>query len=157
MLRISLLPLLTIISLLFFQNPDTEIDAYWEAVSKSVGEGDFEAYAALYHEDAILVSGRSGESFPISKALAGWKQGFDDTKSGKIKAGVDFRISKRMMSNTTSHETGIFRYWSQQEGEEPEVFLANFEGLLVKKNGKWVMMMEYQISQATEEDWKALE
>ena len=134
----------------------SEVNAYWSEVSRTVGMGDFKGYAALYHEGAVLVNGLGTTIYPISGALEGWKPGFEDTKSGKMKAGVDLRFSKRLQSETTAHETGIFRYWSQNEGEEPNVFLANFEGLLVKKNGKWLMLMEYQLSQATEEEWEAL-
>lgn len=156
MLRVSFIPLLISIALVMFQETEVGTEAYWGEVSRTVAEGDYEGYSALYHEDAILVNGLSGSSYPISTALEGWKQGFDDTKVGKMKAGVDFRFSKYLQSETTSHETGIFRYWSQLPGEEPSVFLANFEGLLVKKEGKWVMMMEYQISEATLEEWEAL-
>ena len=137
-------------------SPTEEVDAFWETMSKTVEEGDYEGYAALYHEDAILVSGFSNNSYPIANALAGWKQGFDDTKAGEMKAGVEFRFDQRLHGETTAHDSGVFRYWSQNEGEEPQVFIAKFEGLLVKKSGEWKMMMEYQISQATEEEWEAL-
>ena len=137
-------------------SPTEEIDAFWVKMSKTVEEGDYEGYASLYHEDAILVSGFSNNSYPIANALAGWKQGFDDTKAGEMKAGVEFRFDKRLHGETTAHDSGIFRYWSQSEGGEPQVFIAKFEGLLVKKSDGWKMMMEYQISSATEEEWEML-
>ncbi|MBO6523995.1 MAG: nuclear transport factor 2 family protein [Balneolaceae bacterium] len=138
------------------QSQTNEIDAFWDEVSRTVAEGDFEGYSATYHPDAILVNGMSETSYPISQALAGWKQGFDDTKAGTMKAGVEFRFDQRLHGETTAHDSGIFRYWSQNEGEELQVFIAKFEGLLVKKSGEWKMMMEYQISQATEEEWDSL-
>lgn len=61
-------------------DPAAGVDDYWAEVSRTVTEGDFEGYAALYHEDAVLVNGISGQSYPISDALAGWRQGFEDTK-----------------------------------------------------------------------------
>ena len=33
-----------------------DLDAFWNEVSGTVAEGDFEGYAATYHPDAILVS-----------------------------------------------------------------------------------------------------
>jgi hypothetical protein len=56
-----------------------ELDRYWAEVSRTVAEGDFEGYSATYHPDAVLVSLGSGNSYPISRALAGWKNGFDQT------------------------------------------------------------------------------
>lgn len=134
----------------------TELDAYWAESSRTVREGDFEAYADSYHEDAVLVNGIRGTSYAISEALDGWKEGFDDTRDGKMTAAVDFRFSERLISENTAHETGIFRYTSQMEGEEESVALIHFQSLTVKKDGRWVMMMEYQIATATDAEWTAL-
>lgn len=134
-----------------------DLDAYWAEVSRTVEEGDYEGYAALYHEDAVLVSNFSQSSIPISEALAGWKPGFDDTKAGKMAAEVTFRISQRLSDASTAHDTGIFRYVSTPAGGEPNEALIHFEALFVKKDGVWLMTMEYQKSPATQEEWEALD
>ena len=133
-----------------------ELDAYWAKVSQAVGQGDFEAYCETCHPLGILVSGNKGMSQPLSAALARWKQEFVDTKSGAMKARVDFRFSRRMGDATTAHETGIFRYESQRKGEEPKVEFVRLEALLLKENGRWQIMMEHQRESATEADWQAL-
>lgn len=138
------------------QNTLTELDSFWDETSRTVSEGDFEGYSALYHEDAVLVNEISSESYPISKALAGWKKGFDDTKEGIIEAGVEFRFSERLHGGGTAFERGIFRYYSINKEGEKQVFLAHMEALLVKKDGRWLMIMENQKAMATEEEWKAL-
>lgn len=132
-----------------------ELDAYWGEVSRTVADGDFEAYGALYHPDAVLVSLDSGESFPIARALAAWQQGFLDTAEGRAEAGVDFRLTRRLHDETTAHETGIFRYTLVPEDGDPVVAPVHFEALLVKKDGRWLMLMEYQKEPATEEEWEA--
>jgi uncharacterized protein (TIGR02246 family) len=131
-----------------------ELDAYWAEGSRTVAEGDFEGYAKIYHPDAVLVVGGSG-SYPIATALAGWKQGFDDTREGNAEAGVEFRLTERLVGETTAHETGIFRYFLTPEEGEEQVALIHFEALLVKKDGRWLMLMEYQKGPATEEEWAA--
>jgi len=138
------------------QNSTDELDAFWAEASRTVAEGDFEGYAATYHEDAVLVNLSEGTSYPISAALDGWKQGFDDTAAGRMTAGVEFRFSQRLNDETTAHETGIFRYHFQLQGEEEESYLVHFEGLLVKKDGAWKMVMEYQKEAASPEEWEAL-
>lgn len=156
MLKLIFLPLFTFLFLLQPQDPGTEIDAFWGEMSRTVAEGEFEEYAALYHEDAVLVNGISGESYPIADALNGWKQGFVDTKAGKMSASVEFRFSNRLHNETTAHDTGIFQYTSQINGEEPQPIFVHFQGLLVKKEGKWKLVMEYQESMASEEEWNKL-
>ncbi|MEO9887442.1 MAG: nuclear transport factor 2 family protein [Balneola sp.] len=156
MIRFSIIPLLILI-LSGLQNPTEEVDKFWAEVSRTVAEGDFENYSNTYHPDAVLVNGISGTSYPISNALSGWKKGFDDTKAGKVKASVEFRFSKRLHSKTTAHDTGIFKYTSQTEDSKQNSSYIHFEGLMTKANGDWKMMMEYQVSVASEEEWNGLE
>lgn len=132
----------------------TELNAFWQEVSRTIEEGDFEGYAATFHEKATLVSGISDKAYPIATALAGWKKEFDDTKSGVRKSSVTFKFSKRLGDATTAYESGIF-YYSFEQDREKNGYYIHFDGLLVK-DGTWKMMMEYQKSPATKEEWDAL-
>ena len=131
-----------------------DLDSFWAELSRTVAEGDFEGYAATYHPDAILVSGLSQTSYPISEALDGWKQGFVDTKAGKMEASVEFRFTQRLSDATTAHETGMFHYSVVgADGQRTEQYV-HFEALLIVKQD-WKMMMEYQKSPATQAEWEA--
>jgi len=132
-----------------------ELDAYWAELSRTVADGDYEGYARLYHPDAVLVSLGSQSSYPIAQALAGWKQGFLDTQAGNAEAGVAFRFTQRLHDETTAHETGMFRYTFTPADGTPGVALVHFESLLVRKDGEWLMVMEYQQAAATDEEWQA--
>lgn len=132
-----------------------ELDAFWSEVSRSVREGDFAGYAATCHPEGVLVSGAKQTSYPLSKALSGWKQGFDDTKAGKMKADVEFRFTQRIGDDSTSHETGIFRYATvDADGKETPAYI-HFTALLVKRKGRWLVLMEHQKTQASEKEWEA--
>ncbi len=130
-----------------------ELDAYWGEVSRTVGAGDAAGYGALYHPDAVVVT--LGRTQLISDALAGWQQGFDDTAAGRMHAGVEFRITNRRASANAAFDTGIFRYVSRPPGGQESVAMAHFEGLMVKKDGRWLMTMENQKETATEAEWAA--
>ncbi len=132
-----------------------ELDAFWSEVSRSVREGDFAGYAATCHQEGVLVSEAKQSSYPLSKALAGWKQGFEDTKAGKMNADVQFRFTQRIGDDSTSHETGIFRYATiDANGKETPAYI-HFAALLVKRKGRWLVMMEHQKTPATQEEWEA--
>lgn len=133
-----------------------ELDAYWAEVSRCVGEGDFEGYSALFHDDAVLVSGIRGNSEPISQALARWKKGINATKAGTIQASVEIRTGQRFVSTTTAHETGIFLYKESGKDREPVEDYIHYEALLVKQGCQWLITMEYQKSKATVDEWQAL-
>lgn len=151
---LNLLPFLAVLFLATPSPPD-EIDAFWEEAIRTVVEGDFEGYAVLYHEDAVLVNALSGDSYPIATALAGWRQGFEDTAAGDMETSLEFRFTQRLHGETTAHETGMFAYSSYPVGEEAEPTYIHFESLMVKVDGRWLWVMEYQKSIATEEEWIA--
>ena len=134
-----------------------ELNAFWAEVSRSVGEGDFEAYEASCHSEGVLVSGVKKSCSPLSVALARWKKEFTATKSGEMKASVAFRFSQRLGDETTAHETGIFLYSSTGPDGKPIQEYIHFEVLLVKKGGHWKTLMEYQKSKASLEEWNALD
>ncbi|MFC0017909.1 hypothetical protein [Roseibacillus persicicus] len=158
-----LLSLLTILLLaipLFAEKEDprfTELDAFWAKVSLAVKEGDFESYSETCHPEAVLVSGTKETSYPLAQALVRWKEEFDNTRAGKVKASVEFRFGHRYGDESTAHESGMFLYTSQNPGEEAKHEFIHFEGLLIKKEGQWLMLMEYQKSRGTEAEWDALE
>lgn len=131
-----------------------ELDNFWKEVSRTIEEGDFESYAATYHDKATLVSGTKDIAYPIASALARWKKEFDDTKAGLRKSSVAFKFNKRIGDSTTAYESGIFYYSFEVDGEKKGYYI-NFDGLLIK-DGTWKMMMEYQKSPATKEDWDKL-
>jgi len=130
------------------------LDNYWLEVSRAVNEGDFEAYSATCHVKATLVAGIGKKAYPLSKALARWKKEFDDTKAGIRQSSVVFRFSQRLGDDKAAHETGVFLYSYEQDGKTGSDYI-NFEALLVKEC-TWKIMMEYQKSLATKEEWDKL-
>jgi hypothetical protein len=132
-----------------------ELDDYWAEVSRCVNEGDFAGYKATCHKDGVIVSGTNDKATPLSVALERWEQDFTDTKSGKVKASVEFRFAKRLGDNTTAHETGMFFYTSVKPDGTITKDYVHLEALLLKR-GSWKIMMEYQKSKGTEEQWNKL-
>lgn len=133
-----------------------ELDALWKEVSRTVREGDFEGYSATCHPEGVLVSGTKKVSYPLSTALARWKQGFLDTKAGTMKADVIFRFGQRFGDDTTAHETGMFFYTNTNAEGKKTADYIHFEALLVKKKDGWKITMEYQKSKGTKADWDKL-
>ena len=80
-------------------------------------------------------------------------------KNGGRANTVDFRFSKRIGNDITAFETGIFHYTSVETstGNSLGHSYTHFESLLVKVNDQWVALMEYQKTEATEEEWNSLQ
>lgn len=133
-----------------------QLDAYWAEVSRAVAAGDFAGYAATCDAEGVLVSGVKKSCTPLAEALKRWKKDFDATKSGEMKASVQFKFSQRLNDGTTAHETGIFLYTATgADGKETRAYV-HFEALLLKREDGWKIVMEYQKSNATEAEFEAL-
>ena len=135
---------------------NAELDSFWAEVVRTVREGDFEGYKETYHQDAVVVSGISNTSKPISQALIEWQDGFTQTRAGNSRVSLEFRFTQRINDATTAHETGIFRYSSSGEDGLKNVTHIHFEALLVKR-GEWKTLMEYQTALASPQEWVAAE
>ena len=133
-----------------------QLDAYWAEVSRAVAAGDFAGYAATCDAEGVLVSGVKKSCTPLAEALKRWKKDFDATKSGEMKASVQFKFSQRLNDGTTAHETGIFLYTATgADGKETRAYV-HFEALLLKREDGWKIVMEYQKANATEAEFDAL-
>jgi ketosteroid isomerase-like protein len=152
----KLYSVISVFLMMHLQADIKEINAYWAEVSRAVKAGDFEAYKATCHPDGVLVSGSRKTSFPLADALKKWKKEFDDTKAGTRKSSAKFRFSKRYHDATTAYESGVLLYeFSTDEGKKGTEYIF-LEALLLKRDGRWQIMMEYQIPGATEKDWAEL-
>ncbi len=153
---ICLITLLSIQPVWATENVPDELDAAWEKIKKTISDGNFHSFKTAYHRDAVLVNGITNKSYPIKNAFSGWKQGFDDTKSGEISAHLKIKFSQRQFDNSSAHETGIFHYYTiDKEGQQSHSYV-HFESLWVKKNNKWLMIMEYQKSRTDKSEWDKL-
>ena len=133
-----------------------QLDAYWAEVSRAVAAGDFAGYAATCDTEGVLVSGVKKSCTPLAEALKRWKKDFDATKSGEMKASVQFKFSQRLNDGTTAHESGIFLYTATgADGKETRAYV-HFEALLLKREDGWKIVMEHQKSNATEAEFDAL-
>lgn len=140
---------------------ERELDAYWASVANYLATGDYDGLVGTYHADAVLVSEHLDTSYPISRALKRWKPGILATAAGEATSFVEFRITRRLFSETTSHERGIFHFRTGPLGEDAseedfEEDYIHFEGLLLR-DGDWKMIMEYQKHPATKAEWNAAE
>ena len=133
-----------------------QLDAYWAEVSRAVAAGDFAGYAATCDAEGVLVSGEKKTCTPLAEALKRWRKDFEATKSGDMKASVQFKFSQRLNDGTTAHETGIFLYTATgADGNETRAYV-HFEALLLKREDGWKIVMEYQKSNATQAEFEAL-
>lgn len=132
-----------------------EIDAaVWSVISATVAADDLEGMAATYHPDAVLVSPRG--TVAIADQLERWGEGMAKIRREGREATVSFRFSLRQDDAETAFEAGIFRYAETDENGVGQPVFIPFEALLVKREGRWLVVMERQLAATDESAWNAL-
>lgn len=136
-------------------SPAAQIDdQVWATISRTVVESDIQGMAATYHPDAVLV-GRD-TSLPMSTQLVKWGEDMVKLKDEGSSASVEFRFAHRFDDPDTAFEQGLFRYVIVPANGPEQVVIAEFESLLIKKDGRWVIVMERQLGPVDEAAWEAL-
>ncbi len=128
-------------------------DQVWAVISRTVEEDDIQGMAAVYHPDAVLVSEKG--TVPIADQLGKWGRDMEAQKLAGTRASVQFTFDLRQDGLATAFQTGVFRYATQTQSEPEQVVYVRFESLLVKKDGKWLVVMERQLGLVDEADWTA--
>jgi ketosteroid isomerase-like protein len=136
-------------------SPAREIDTQvWAPVSAAVARDDLAALGLLYHSAAVVVT-PSGTA-RIQAKVKQWAEEANAAKKQGIKATVDFRFNRRQDDATSAFETGMFKYTQTDRSGVAKSRYIPMECLLIKENGKWVILMERQLDAGTEAAWNAL-
>lgn len=136
-----------------FANTSTTDDLF-RTVIKSVIDNDFALMATTYHPDAVLVSPK--KTTPITAALKRWQIEGNKLHAQGGRATLNFRFKKRIVNESTAFDVGIYRYSMIDKSGKEKVYYSQVSYLHVKKDNKWLTMMEHQTANATEEQWLAL-
>jgi len=126
----------------------------WSAIAASVVDQDIDAMAATYHPDAVVVT--PGGTTPARLQLPNWGKDMETAKAKGETATVEFRFTKRQDNSNTAFETGMFKYSVIDSAGKVTSYHIPLEALLVRTNGRWVVVMERQFTAVTAEDWAKL-
>ena len=129
-------------------------DSLYRALVKSVAEANFEAMAALYHPDAVLVTAKYSK--PVSMVIPRWKAEGEKLKRDGGSAFLSFRFSSRLSGDNTAFDTGIFRYGTRDSKGSENIPYVHFQDLNVKSGNQWLTLMERQMDPASLAEWDAL-
>ena len=130
---------------------DTQV---WAPVSAAVARDDLAALGPLYHPAAVVVL--PGGTTRIQATIQRWVDEANAAKQQGIKATVEFRFTRRQDDATSAFEIGMFKYTQTDRSGVAKSRYIPMECLLIKDNGKWLIVMERQLDAGTEAAWNAL-
>jgi uncharacterized protein (TIGR02246 family) len=132
-----------------------EIDAdVWTVLIETVAADDIGRMASTYHPDAVLV--HPGGTEPIARSLERWGRQMAEARAKGSKASLVLRFSTRQDNTETAFEVGMFKYTVTDKSGASDSRYIPLETLLVKRDGRWRIVMERQLAALTEADWNKL-
>ena len=132
-----------------------EIDRdIWSVFVATVAADDIVGMGRAYFPDAVLVSPKGTR--PIKDTLEGWGRDMVAARARGDKATVAFRFSRRQDDSATAFEAGIFKYTVIARSGASTPRFCPFEELLVKTNGRWLVLMERQFAVVSQDEWDKL-
>ena len=148
--------LITAILVIGFQSAmaDEATDSLFTQIQRSVSEVDFDAMAAAYHPDAVLVTDNSTQS--IASVMPKWRAAGEKFAAQGGKANVEFRFSSRHSNTITAFDIGIFCYSTVDVVGTKKRACRHFENLAIYKGQQWQTLMERQMHEASDAEWAAL-
>jgi hypothetical protein len=131
-----------------------ETDKMYRSIVKSVDINDFSLMAKQYHQDAVIVS--IGKTELAKNAIKRWKVDGDKLYGNGGKATVKMRFKERIINKDSAYETGIYHYQTIDSDNIVVDYYSHFSDLSVKKDNKWVVVMERNIKKATVDEFNKL-
>ena len=125
----------------------------WDVIRRTVVESDIEGMAETYHPDAVFVF--PGGTRLIGAQLGEWGRDMVEMEAAGTTATVAFRFTERQVDERTAFEVGMFKYTATTKDGESTSYHVPFEALHVKKDGRWLILMERQHAQVDEDAWNA--
>lgn len=137
-----------------------QIDEYWTEVARTVAEGDLEGYWANFHPDAVGV-GRDTSGTLRTRLIAEQYErsiaGTAEVRAGRVWRRIEFRLASRLHDSATAHVVGLSHFRRTAEGDPPVDRYDGVDSYLVRRNGRWVMLLNFQAGPATKAEWDALD
>ncbi len=133
------------------QELDREI---WSVLSATVANDDIVGMGRVYFPDAVLVSPRATTA--IKETLERWGSDMVAAKAKGNRANVEFRFTQRLDNATTAFDSGLFKYTVIEKSGASSSKYHPFEILLAKTSGKWLILMERQFAEVSQDAWDKL-
>jgi hypothetical protein len=131
-----------------------ETDDMYKTIVKAVDINDFTLMASQYHIDAVIVSPTKTEL--AKNSIKRWKIDGEKLYANGGKAVVEMRFKERVINKESAYETGIYYYKTIDSDNNVIEYYSHFADLSVKKNNKWVVIMEKNVKQATAVEFNQL-
>lgn len=123
-----------------------EINQTWEKFYKAFETLDYNLMAEIHSEDLIRVSG-GRRIIDYNTDISNYKASYKRDKDAGQTNHISLRFFERINNATTASERGIYKLVRNKGTEKEQAYYGQFHVLFKKKDGTWMITMDYDSSE----------
>ena len=72
-----------------------------------------------------------------------YKHIFEETKKNNGSLNISLRFTERLNNDSVASERGIYKFTTNKDREDEQVYYAKFQVILIKEENTWKILMDY--------------
>ncbi|WP_411895336.1 DUF4440 domain-containing protein [Winogradskyella sp. A2] len=123
-----------------------EINQTWEKFYKAFETLDYNLMAEIHSEDLVRVSG-GRRIIDYNTYISNYKVSYKRDKDAGQTNHISLRFFERINNGSNASERGIYKLVRNKGTTKEQAYYGQFHVLLKKKDGKWMITMDYDSSE----------
>lgn len=115
----------------------------WRKFYMAFDSLDHKLMAEIHAKDLIRIPANQHTILDYNTYINNYKRTFADGKSNNSTNAISLRFFERIVNDSVATERGIFKLTIDQNTTAERSFYGQFHVLLVKRDKKWQILMDY--------------
>ena len=136
---------------LFSSNLYSQKHDIFKQINQDVWVRFYHAFDSLDHKiseeihakDVIRIPANQNLIIGYKSYMAGIQESFNHSKEKKETRSIELRFFERLANDSIASERGIYKFILNKSTDEERTYYGQFHVLLVKRDGKWKILMDY--------------
>lgn len=115
----------------------------WESFYKAFDQLDHRNMLEIHHKDLIRIPADQQMILDYQTYMDNYQKSFAGAKEENSTRAIELRFFERIANDSVASERGIYKLTVDKGFPDERNFYGQFHVLLIKENGKWKILMDY--------------
>ena len=104
---------------------------------------DYQLMAEIHAKDLIRIPANQKMILDYETYIDGYKKSFQEAKEKKETRSISLRFFERIVNDSVATDRGVYKFSLNKNTPEERNYYGQFHVLLVKREGSWKILMDY--------------
>ncbi len=119
---------------------------------------DYSLMAEIHAKDLVRIPANQKVILDYESYINGYKKSFQEAKMKNETRSISLRFFERIVDDSVASDRGVYKFSLNKNTPEEINYYGQFQVLLVKREGKWKILMDYDSNENNtidEDDFQA--